>query len=44
MGIDFADEVSRVYPNFPKRDLPRTWEAHLPPFSRELARILEQQA
>jgi polysaccharide pyruvyl transferase WcaK-like protein len=30
MGIDFMDEVVRVYPEFPRRDLPRTWEAHLP--------------
>lgn len=44
MGIDFADEVTRVYPNFPKRDLPRTWEAHLPSFSRELAKIVEEQS
>ncbi|MBI3272257.1 MAG: polysaccharide pyruvyl transferase family protein [Planctomycetes bacterium] len=30
MGIDFVDEVARVYPEFPRRDVPRSWEHHLP--------------
>ena len=38
MGIDFVDEVMRVYPEFPRRDLPRTWEAHLPPLAARRAR------
>jgi hypothetical protein len=41
MGIDFMDEVQRVYPGFPRRDLPRTWQAHLPPLSRHLQQLLE---
>jgi len=44
MGIDFGDEVSRVYPNFPKRDLPRTWEAHLPSLPGALRTIMEEHA
>ena len=44
MGIDFADEVSRVYPDFPRRDLPRTWDAHLPELSPELQALLEGHA
>ena len=41
MGIDFMDELTRVYPEFPRRDLPRTWQAHLPPLSPELQGLLE---
>jgi polysaccharide pyruvyl transferase WcaK-like protein len=44
MGIDFADEVMRVYPNFPKRDLPRTWDAHLPSLPEALIPIMERYA
>jgi len=44
MGIDFADEVMRVYPAFPKRDLPRTWHAHLPSFSSALTAVMERYA
>ncbi len=44
MGIDFMDELTRVYPEFPRRDLPRTWQAHLPPLSPELQGLLETYA
>lgn len=44
MGIDFVDEVARVYPEFPRRDVPRRWELFLPPLSPSLARLLEAQA
>jgi polysaccharide pyruvyl transferase WcaK-like protein len=44
MGIDFADEVSRVYPSFPRRDLPRTWQAHLPPLPASLRNVLESRS
>jgi polysaccharide pyruvyl transferase WcaK-like protein len=44
MGIDFADEVSRVYPSFPRRDLPRTWQAHLPSLPEALNPIMERYA
>lgn len=42
MGIDFMDEVERVYPEFPRKQLPRTWEAHLPELAPELQALLEQ--
>jgi hypothetical protein len=42
MGMDLVDEVQRVYPAFPVRDVPRTWERHLPPLSPELERLLEE--
>ncbi len=44
MGIDFADEVMRVYPNFPRPDLPRTWSAHLPPLPSAVRAIMEKHA
>jgi len=44
MGIDFVDEVARVYPDFPRRDLPRTWEAHLPTLPASLRSIMEKHA
>lgn len=44
MGIDFADEVRRVYPHFPLRERPRTWEAHLPSLPRELRTAMEKHA
>ena len=44
MGIDFMDEVVRVYPEFPRRDLPRAWEAHLPPLPPGVQRLLERHA
>jgi hypothetical protein len=42
MVIDFMDEVCRVYPEFPRRELPRTWEAHLPPLPPALHKLMEQ--
>jgi polysaccharide pyruvyl transferase WcaK-like protein len=42
MGMDFEDELLRVYPNFPKRDVPRTFENYLPPLSPNLHKLLEQ--
>jgi polysaccharide pyruvyl transferase WcaK-like protein len=44
MGIEFMDEVCRVYPELPRKDLPRTWQAHLPSLSPELQRLMEQYA
>jgi polysaccharide pyruvyl transferase WcaK-like protein len=44
MGIDFADELARVYPDFPRRELPRTWESHLPSLSAALRPIMEEHA
>ncbi|MCA9651812.1 MAG: hypothetical protein KC501_17995, partial [Myxococcales bacterium] len=42
MGIDFMDELTRVYPELPRRDLPRTWEAHLPSLSPSLQGLMEK--
>ena len=44
MGIDFADEVCRIYPDFPRPSLPRTWEANLPSLPLALRTIMEQHA
>jgi polysaccharide pyruvyl transferase WcaK-like protein len=44
MGIDFGDEVARVYPEFPRPELPRTWSAHLPSLPRALYPIMESHA
>lgn len=44
MGIDFADEVTRIYPDFPKPELPRSWDAHLPTLPRSLQEIMEKVA
>jgi polysaccharide pyruvyl transferase WcaK-like protein len=41
MGIDFVDEVQRVYPELPRRDVPRDPLRYLPPLSPELQRLLE---
>lgn len=42
MGIDFMDEVVRVYPEFPRRDLPRDPEAHLPSLPPAVRGIMEK--
>ena len=42
MGIAFEDELLRVYPEFPRRNVPRTWEHYLPPLAPTLQRILAQ--
>jgi polysaccharide pyruvyl transferase WcaK-like protein len=44
MGIDFMDELMRIYPEFPRRELPRTWQAHLPPLSPYLQGLMEKYA
>jgi polysaccharide pyruvyl transferase WcaK-like protein len=44
MGLDFADEVARVYPDFPRPDLARTWDAHLPRLPAALGPIMEKYA
>jgi polysaccharide pyruvyl transferase WcaK-like protein len=44
MGIDFVDEVMRVYPEFPKPDLPRTWQAHLPALPAQVRMVVERYA
>jgi polysaccharide pyruvyl transferase WcaK-like protein len=44
MGIDFADEVMRVYPDFPRPELPRTWQANLPELPGAVRAIMEKHA
>ena len=44
MGIAFMDEVERVYPEFPRRPLARSWEAHLPPLPPTVVGLLERFA
>lgn len=44
MGIDFADEVARVYPEFPQRDVPRSFEHFIPPLSPTLQRLMGEYA
>jgi polysaccharide pyruvyl transferase WcaK-like protein len=42
MGMAFADEVQRVYPEFPARDVPRRFEHFLPPLSSDLQRLMAE--
>ena len=44
MGIYFMDEVTRIYPAFPRPNRPRHWEAYLPPLSPRLNHLLEKYA
>ncbi len=44
MGIDFMDELVRVYPEFPRKELPLTWDAHLPELGQDIAKIMEAHA
>ena len=44
MGIEFEAELLRVYPGFPRREVPRTPEHYLPPLSPELQRLMEAYA
>ncbi|MBN1654144.1 MAG: polysaccharide pyruvyl transferase family protein [Deltaproteobacteria bacterium] len=41
MGIDLEDEVCRVYPDFSRRDVPRSWEHYLPRLPLALQGLLE---
>jgi hypothetical protein len=42
MGMDFEDELLRVYPDFPRREAARSVENYLPPLSPNLQKLLEQ--
>jgi polysaccharide pyruvyl transferase WcaK-like protein len=44
MGMDLQDEVQRTYPEFPARDVPRTFEHFIPPLSPELQRLMGEYA
>jgi polysaccharide pyruvyl transferase WcaK-like protein len=41
MGMDFEDELMRVYPQFPRRNVARTTENYLPKLSRQLCNLME---
>jgi polysaccharide pyruvyl transferase WcaK-like protein len=41
MGIEFVDEIARVYPEFPRRNVPRSWEYYIPPLSDKIDKLLE---
>lgn len=42
MGMDFEDELMRIYPEFPRREVSRSMENYLPPLSSQLQQLLEQ--
>jgi polysaccharide pyruvyl transferase WcaK-like protein len=44
MGIDFVDEVQRVYPSYELRDVPRSFEHFIPPLSPPLQRLMGEYA
>ena len=44
MGMDFEDELLRVYPEFPRRQVTRSVENYLPPLSENLTSLLETYA
>jgi len=44
MGMDFADEVARVYPTFELPDVPRSFEHFIPRLSPELQRLMGEYA
>jgi polysaccharide pyruvyl transferase WcaK-like protein len=44
MGMDFVDEVQRVYPNLKLRDVPRSFEHFIPPLSPSLQRLMGEYA
>jgi polysaccharide pyruvyl transferase WcaK-like protein len=44
MGMDFEDELARVYPEFPRRNVPRSDEHYLPKLSAHLTTLLEAHA
>ena len=41
MGIEFEAELMRVYPSFPRRNVPRTPEHYLPRMSPDLMSLME---
>jgi polysaccharide pyruvyl transferase WcaK-like protein len=44
MGMDFEDELARVYPDFPRRNVPRSTEHYLPKMSNDLLGLMEAYA
>jgi len=44
MGMDLVDELQRVYPEFPLRERPRTYEHFIPSLSPGLQRLMGEHA
>ena len=44
MGIELVDEISRIYPEFPRRNVPRSWEHYLPSLPESVVRLMERYA
>ena len=44
MGMAFREELQRVYPDFPLKELGPGWENYLPPLSPEIQTVLEKAA
>jgi polysaccharide pyruvyl transferase WcaK-like protein len=44
MGMDLQDELQRVHPQFPVRNVPRTFEHFIPPLSSDLQRLMGEYA
>lgn len=42
MGIDLSREISRIYPEFPRRNVPEHWENFLPPLPPLVERLMNQ--
>jgi polysaccharide pyruvyl transferase WcaK-like protein len=42
MGIDLVDEVCRCMPDYPRPNLPRRWDLHLPPLPDVVGSLLER--
>lgn len=44
MGMDLLDEVQRLHPEFPVRDVPRSFEHYIPKLSPQLADLMGRHA
>jgi len=44
MGMAFEAELLRIYPDFPRRDVPHRWEHYTPELSPALRQLLEEHA
>ena len=44
MGMDFEDELTRIYPEFPRRNVERTMQNYLPKLSPFLTQLMEAHA
>jgi len=43
MGMDLEEEILRIYPDLPRRQLAHSWENYLPRLSPALERIMEDE-